>query len=41
MITYSMSQGLVQMWQSVMIINILNLEIEGKLILENIFIFYV
>ena len=39
MITYSMSQGLVQMWQSVMIINILNLEIEGKLILENIFIF--
>lgn len=30
MITYSMSQGLVQMWQSVMIINILNLEIEGK-----------
>ncbi|XP_023321916.1 disrupted in renal carcinoma protein 2 homolog isoform X3 [Eurytemora carolleeae] len=29
MITYSMSQGLVQMWQSVMIINILNLEIEG------------
>ena len=39
MITYSMSQGLVQMWQSVMIINILNLEIEGKLILENILIF--
>ena len=31
MIAYSMSQGLVQMWQSVMVINILNLNIEGNI----------